>query len=141
MGEKESAAILVSRVVPGSYPTVVRERLTGHAKKILADGTDCVVVEEALRLWISKTGVSPSFLPFLVCDVLKMRARVDQREVMRACWKTGDTTPLEQFGHMWIAPPIPADLTDVSAIRSFMLAAKRDWIEQLEHDLAPSVGC
>lgn len=137
----DMAARLVDRVVPKTIPRMVRDKLAIVVRAIVADGDyETDVIEEALEAWVSRPSVAPGFLPYLLCDVVKARSRFDVRRVMRAAWKTGDVSQLEPFGYVWVCPPIPPGIVDVDDIRSHMLCAKREWIEQLERALPQKVA-
>lgn len=69
------AADLVRRVIPQEHPPAVHTALRHQASALLNDGMPTAVVEDALRLWLTKSGVGPGVLPSLASDVIKSRGR------------------------------------------------------------------
>lgn len=67
-------ADLVRKIVPRQFPDSERTMLRIKASELINQGTAPDIVAEALRIWVTKTGVGPSILPSLVSDVLKRRA-------------------------------------------------------------------
>lgn len=66
-------ADLVRRVIPREHPNAVQTALRMQASALIKAGQPSEVVEDALRLWLTKSGVGPGILPSLVSDVLKSR--------------------------------------------------------------------
>lgn len=126
-----TAAKLVYRVVPAGHPDAVRQRLAAAVHALITDdGISPGVIEQALGRWLERTNAHVSLLPFLVSDLIRENKVADFREVCATAWRTFDVTPLEQRGHMFVPPTLPAGAT-VQEIRQYIRAAKRNWIEGL----------
>lgn len=68
-----SGAELVKRAVPPDVPAPTRTALRLAASELVNTGTSPEVVSEALRDWVTKTGVGPGILASLAADIIKRR--------------------------------------------------------------------
>lgn len=66
-------ADLVRQVIPDTLPNATRTALRLQANALLKAGSQRADVLDALRDWLTKTGVGPGVLPSLVADVVKRR--------------------------------------------------------------------
>jgi hypothetical protein len=71
---QRDAARLVRDLVPADHPATVRTALRLKASELIHSGTDPDDVAEALRRWVTKSGIGPGVLASLVSDVVKERS-------------------------------------------------------------------
>lgn len=67
-----AGADLVRKIIPPEHPTAVQTMLRLRANELIHSGQPADVVEDALRLWLTKP-LGPNALASLVSDVIKTR--------------------------------------------------------------------
>ena len=129
------AGNLVRRVIPKAQPVAIRQQLVRRSAELLKEGIDPEIVERALNIWLTK-GLGPSLLPNLVSEAMsEARRAATLRNTVTECIKTGQVSPLKQFGFIFTPPDAPEGL-DVNQRRAFMARAKQQWLNQVRERAA-----
>lgn len=126
---------LMDKVIPRTYPQVVRGALEKQAEQLLNEGTDMPTLEGALRKWLTKPNAGAALLPFLVSDVLRERAEDDLGTLLSEAHKSGDISKLARRGMIFTPSDDEPDGLDVAGLRAWNLTQKRSWIEQKQKEL------
>lgn len=124
------AGNLVRKLVPESHPSAVRSQLVRQTYSLLKEGISADVIEAGLKLWLSKD-LSPNLLPSLVSQAMRdAQYAATVKNTIKQCLETGTVSPLRNYGHVFIPPDTPPDMS-IEECREFMAAAKREWLNDL----------
>jgi len=137
-GAVSSAQWIVQEALP-DHPSQIHARLAVEVRSLIEDGIAKPHIVSALQKWGQTANARPSWLPYLVSDAIKA-GETGVHAAIKQARKTGNMSPLKEFGFSWYAPDVPDGMRSPTKVRAWMREQKMLWLDDVEARVGESTA-
>lgn len=129
-GEKSSAIQITQNCLP-DHPFDVQNRVAVEVRKLAEEGLTKPIIEAALRKWAQRPDARVTWIPYFASDAIR-EGETGIAGAIKEARRTGDMSPLREFGWRFVPPELPDNIRSAKGIREFTQAAKSRWLDEIE---------
>jgi len=127
---KPSAIKITQDALP-DHPFDVQNRVATEVLKLIDEGLTKPIIEAALRKWAQRPDARVTWIPYFASDAIR-EGETGLAGAIKEARRTGDMSPLREFGWRFVPPELPDNIRSAKGIREYMQAAKSRWLDEIE---------